>query len=187
MARIASVLLPMPLPEAFDYAEPEGMDLALGDIVAAPLGPRMLRGVVTGLREAAGGLEVFEEPELLGSAGGLRHALGRTEGPLAVWNADAVASVPWDRLRAAHRGLSRELDWLLVPHPGGPWTQVWLDAEDRVLPRGVAGRGPFHFTGASLWSEGALACIPEGPSELAPLLPGLDHLVQPSRIGSPSE
>lgn len=55
MSRIASVLLPMPLPEAFDYAEPDGMDLSVGDQVAAPLGPRLLRGVVVGLREAAGG------------------------------------------------------------------------------------------------------------------------------------
>ncbi len=55
MSRIASVLLPMPLPEAFDYAEPEGMVLAVGDQVAAPLGPRLLRGVVVALREAAGG------------------------------------------------------------------------------------------------------------------------------------
>jgi primosomal protein N' (replication factor Y) len=55
MSRIASVLLPMPLPEAFDYAEPEGMALQLGDQVAAPLGPRLLRGVVVGLREATGG------------------------------------------------------------------------------------------------------------------------------------
>ena len=55
MSRIASVLLPLPLPEAFDYAEPEGMALAVGDQVAAPLGPNLLRGVVVGLREAAGG------------------------------------------------------------------------------------------------------------------------------------
>ncbi|MCE3291024.1 MAG: primosomal protein [Caulobacter sp.] len=53
--RIASVLLPMPLPEAFDYAEPEGMDLVVGDQVAAPLGPRLLRGVVTALRDGTGG------------------------------------------------------------------------------------------------------------------------------------
>ncbi|MFL5295565.1 MAG: primosomal protein N' [Phenylobacterium sp.] len=71
MSRIASVLLPMPLPEAFDYAEPEGMGLELGDQVAAPLGPRLLRGVVVGLREAAGGNRplkpvdsVLEEPRL---------------------------------------------------------------------------------------------------------------------------
>ncbi len=55
MSRIASVLLPMPLPEAFDYAEPEGMGLQVGDHVAAPLGPRLIRGVVTAIREAAGG------------------------------------------------------------------------------------------------------------------------------------
>ena len=63
MSRIASVLLPMPLPEAFDYAEPEGMELAVGDQVAAPLGPRLLRGVVVALREGAGGnrpLKVIE-------------------------------------------------------------------------------------------------------------------------------
>ena len=71
MSRIASVLLPMPLPEAFDYAEPEGMELSVGDQVAAPLGPRTLRGVVVALREAAGGnrplkpLEArLEEPAL---------------------------------------------------------------------------------------------------------------------------
>jgi primosomal protein N' (replication factor Y) len=52
--RIAQVLIPLPLPEAFDYAEPEGMALAIGDVVAAPLGPRLVRGVVTGLRDAAG-------------------------------------------------------------------------------------------------------------------------------------
>src|SRR3954470_19022811 len=64
MSRIASVLLPMPLPEAFDYAEPDGMDLGVGDQVAAPLGPRLLRGVVVGLREGHGGnrpLKAVEE------------------------------------------------------------------------------------------------------------------------------
>jgi len=55
VSRIASVLLPMPLPEAFDYAEPEGMDLRVGEHVAVPLGPRVTRGVVTALREGAGG------------------------------------------------------------------------------------------------------------------------------------
>jgi primosomal protein N' (replication factor Y) len=54
MARIASILLPLPLPEAFDYAEPEGMGLAVGDQVVAPLGPRLLIGVVTALRDGAG-------------------------------------------------------------------------------------------------------------------------------------
>jgi primosomal protein N' (replication factor Y) (superfamily II helicase) len=55
MSRIAAVLIPMPLPEAFDYAEPEGMALSVGDQVRVPLGPRDVRGVVMALREAAGG------------------------------------------------------------------------------------------------------------------------------------
>jgi len=55
MSRIASILIPMPLPEAFDYAEPEGMGLEAGDHVAVPLGPRLVRGVVVETREAAGG------------------------------------------------------------------------------------------------------------------------------------
>ncbi len=61
----------MPLPEAFDYAEPEGMGLQLGDQVSAPLGPRLLRGVVVGLRDAVGGNRplkpldaLLEEPRL---------------------------------------------------------------------------------------------------------------------------
>jgi primosomal protein N' (replication factor Y) (superfamily II helicase) len=54
MTRIASVILPLPLPEAFDYAEPAGMGLAVGDLVIAPLGPQVLMGVVSALKDAAG-------------------------------------------------------------------------------------------------------------------------------------
>ncbi|HWA62602.1 MAG TPA: primosomal protein N' [Caulobacteraceae bacterium] len=56
MSRIAEVLLmAAPLPEPFDYAEPEGMTLAPGDLVTVPLGPRTVSGVVVALRDAAGG------------------------------------------------------------------------------------------------------------------------------------
>jgi primosomal protein N' (replication factor Y) len=54
-ARIVQVLLPVPLPEAFDYIEPAGVALSIGDLVAAPLGPRVVRGVVVGFRPAQGG------------------------------------------------------------------------------------------------------------------------------------
>jgi primosomal protein N' (replication factor Y) len=71
MSRIASVLFPLPLPEAFDYAEPDGMGLEAGDQVAAPLGPRLIRGVVVELRDALGGnrplkpvAERLDEPRL---------------------------------------------------------------------------------------------------------------------------
>jgi len=127
------------------------------------------------LRAVADGIEVCEESRLLGSAGGLRHALGRVAGELLVWNADIWAdAVPFDRLRERHREARAELSWLLVPHPGGPWNPVWLDAGDRVLPKGVAGpKGPFHFTGAAAWSPEALTLLPEGPSEMDDLRPRL--------------
>ena len=47
---IAQVLLPLPLPGAFDYAVPEGITLREGAHVLAPLGARQVRGVVWGLR-----------------------------------------------------------------------------------------------------------------------------------------
>ena len=55
MSRLAKVLLPLPLPEAFDYAEPPGMTLAPGDHVAVPLGPRLARGVVIAVQEGRRG------------------------------------------------------------------------------------------------------------------------------------
>jgi len=38
--------LPLPLGDAYDYAIPEGLDLAPGDFVKVPLGPRQATGVV---------------------------------------------------------------------------------------------------------------------------------------------
>lgn len=127
------------------------------------------------LGAAAAGIEVFEEPVLLGSAGGLTHARARAVEGLLVWNADAVADVPWAQLRAHHLARGAQLTWLLVPHPGGPWTQVWLGPDGRVLPRGETGEGPYLFTGASAWSRSALALLPEGPSEVRDLLLRLER------------
>lgn len=129
------------------------------------------------LEQAAGGaIEVCFEPRLLGSAGGLRHALGRAADPLAVWNGDALAEVPWATFIAEHKRRGAELSWLLVPHPGGPWNPLWLDPDGRILPPGTTGAGPYHFTGASLWSPFALSLLPEGPSDTkAHILPRLHH------------
>ena len=52
--KVASVLIPLPVHEAFDYEVPEAMTLARGDQVAVPLGPRLLRGIVAEVRETTG-------------------------------------------------------------------------------------------------------------------------------------
>lgn len=125
------------------------------------------------LRAEAEGVEVFEEPRLLGSAGGLLHLRGRVGEVLLTWNADVLGEPPWKILKAEHLGSGAELSWLLIPHPGGPWTQVWLDPAGRVLPRGETGEGPYLFTGAAAWSPSVLEGLPEGPSEVRDLLPRL--------------
>jgi NDP-sugar pyrophosphorylase family protein len=132
---------------------------------------------VAAIRAVATGLDVYEEPALLGSAGGLLHARSRVVAELLTWNADVWAeAVPFDHLREAHRTAGASLSWLLIPHPGGDWNPVWMDAADRVLPKGVVGpRGPYHFTGAAAWSPEALAQLPEGPSEVNDLRPRLRH------------
>jgi NDP-sugar pyrophosphorylase family protein len=128
------------------------------------------------LRELAVGIELFDEPVLLGSAGGLLPARDRVGDALITWNADSLAGrVPFGALKAAHLASGADLTWLLVPHPGGPWTKVWLGAEGRVLQQGETGEGPFLFTGAACWSPSALALLPEGPSEVRDLLPRLRH------------
>ncbi len=52
--KVASVLIPLPVPEAFDYEVPEGLEVARGDQVAVPLGPRLMRGIVSETRETTG-------------------------------------------------------------------------------------------------------------------------------------
>ena len=52
--KVASVLIPLPVPEAFDYAVPEELAVARGDQVAVPLGPRLIRGVVAEVFETTG-------------------------------------------------------------------------------------------------------------------------------------
>lgn len=52
--KVASVLIPLPVHEAFDYEVPDGLTLSRGDQVAVPLGPRLMRGIVSEVRETTG-------------------------------------------------------------------------------------------------------------------------------------
>ncbi len=98
---VASVLLPMPLPEAFDYAVPDGVVLAVGDQVATPLGPRILRGVVTALHERQG----VNRP-LKSLAGKLEEApLPPSALAFIEWAARYACQPPGDALAITLRGL----------------------------------------------------------------------------------
>ncbi len=61
--KVASVLLPLPLPEAFDYGVPDDWDLDVGDHVVVPLGPRRVRGLVQEVRKVTGSNRRLREIE----------------------------------------------------------------------------------------------------------------------------
>ncbi|MFT4911503.1 MAG: primosomal protein N' (replication factor Y) [Brevundimonas sp.] len=52
--KVASVLIPLPVAEAFDYEVPADLALERGDQVSVPLGPRLIRGIVVEVRETTG-------------------------------------------------------------------------------------------------------------------------------------
>jgi primosomal protein N' (replication factor Y) len=101
MSLVATVLLPLPLPEAFDYAADEELGLSVGDHVAAPLGPRLVRGVVVALRDGAG----VNRP--LKSVAGRLDEAPLPPGVLAFidWAARYACEPPGEALAMALRGL----------------------------------------------------------------------------------
>ncbi|MDR2697737.1 MAG: NTP transferase domain-containing protein [Holophagales bacterium] len=115
------------------------------------------------IKSIAEDIEVIEEKALLGTGEPLRRIASRiaTDG-LLVWNADVIADVPWTHLRHEHAARIAGVSWLLVPHTGGAWTELYLDSSGRILPRGTTGpKGPYLFTGAACWSAEAASAIPE--------------------------
>ncbi|QDH74737.1 primosomal protein N' [Brevundimonas sp. M20] len=99
--KVASVLIPLPVPEAFDYEVPDGVEVARGDQVAVPLGPRLIRGIVSEVRETTGSNRrlktldhVLDDPRLP----------GRTV-DFVEWAARWTLSAPGEMASAALKGL----------------------------------------------------------------------------------
>ncbi len=155
--RIATVLIPLPLPEAFDYAEPEGMDLAVGEVVAAPLGPNVVRGVVTSLRDASGG----NRP--------LRAVAGRIETPplpresldFVEWAARYCVDAPGQPLAIALRGSSAPKarpERVLIPTGKVPTRPT--PARERVLQAAASeALAPAALARAAGVSDGVVAAL----------------------------
>jgi primosomal protein N' (replication factor Y) len=124
--KVASVLIPLPVPEAFDYEVPAGLVLARGDQVSVPLGPRLIRGIVADVRETTG------------SNRRLKVVVSRLDDPalpertldFIEWAARWTLSAPGEMASAALKGLRAP-----PPRP-----------ERRV--KRVVGHGPFRSTPA---------------------------------------
>ncbi|WP_332656143.1 primosomal protein N' [Brevundimonas sp.] len=124
--KVASVLIPLPVPEAFDYEVPEAMALERGDQVAVPLGPRLMRGVVAEVRETTGSNRRLKAvAEVLDDS-----RLPEKTVDFVEWAARWTLSAPGEMASAALKGLR-------APRPR---------PERRV--RRVAGRTPAKLTAA---------------------------------------
>jgi NDP-sugar pyrophosphorylase family protein len=109
----------------------------------------------------------WEQPRVLGSAGGPRLAMPLlTSDPLLIVNGDTLTEVDLDALARAHADAKAQVTLALVPNEAfDRYGGVVLDADRRVtgfVRRGPAARGSFHFVGIQLANR----------SVFAPLLPG---------------
>ncbi len=164
MSLIARVLLPLPLPEAFDYAADEAMGLSVGDHVAAPLGPRTVRGVVTELRDGFG----QNRP--------LKPLAGRLDDPplpintlrFVEWAAAYACEPPGEALALALRGLRAPPPppELLVRATGRSPTRP-TPARARVLAAAVEPMRPASLAAAAQVSSGVVkGLLDEGVLEV---------------------
>jgi NDP-sugar pyrophosphorylase family protein len=116
-------------------------------------------------------LRFFWEPEILGTAGGLKHAESFLEDEdFLVWNVDAELRLDLARLGAAHRESGARLTILVVPNPEPRRFTPLSISEGRLSGIGGMPAEPYLFTGVSVVSPQLLAGIPSGFASLVDAL-----------------
>jgi mannose-1-phosphate guanylyltransferase len=109
----------------------------------------------------------WEQPAILGSAGGPRQALAIVgAGTFFLVNGDTLTDVDLDALASAHDRSAALVTLALVPNTDfARYGGVLLDPDGNVsgfVPRGPAARGSFHFTGVQVVAAEAFAGVPAG-------------------------
>ena len=108
----------------------------------------------------------WEQPSILGSAGGPRHALPLLDGrALLIVNGDTLTDVRLDALERAHAQSGAKVTLALVPNTefmryGG----VQLDSGGRVtgfVRRGAAAEGSYHYIGLQLVNRSVFEALPD--------------------------
>jgi mannose-1-phosphate guanylyltransferase len=129
----------------------------------------------------------WEQPRILGSAGGPRHALPLLdEDPLLIVNGDTLTDIALADLERAHAATDAVATLALVRNTehlryGG----VQLDDDRRVtafVPRGPAAAGSYHFVGLQVAHRSAFASLSDG--EPANTIGGVYDTLIASRAGS---
>jgi primosomal protein N' (replication factor Y) len=126
----AAVLFPLPLPEPFDYRAPKEMGLAPGMHVIAPIGPRLVRGVVWAVGDGAAAENLKQIEEVLPGP-----PLPENARRFLDWAARYVVRPPGDLLRMVVRSEEALLDapTYSVLAPSGAVPPKLTDARNRVL------------------------------------------------------
>ena len=130
----------------------------------------------------------WEQPEILGSAGGIRQALTLLEDdPFFIVNGDTLSEVDLRALYAAHLESAPLVTMALMPNvEPSRYGGVRLDGRGHVtgfVARGPAATGSFHFVGVQVASRAAFQAL--RPGEAANSVGGVyDRLIaqQPGSI-----
>ena len=106
----------------------------------------------------------WEQPRVLGSAGGPRQALPLLEeDPLLIVNGDTLTDLALDGLARAHEATGARVTLALVPNREfDRYSGVTLDASDRVtgfVARGPAAEGSWHYVGIQVAHASVFADI----------------------------
>ena len=109
----------------------------------------------------------WEQPEVLGSAGGPRRALPLLGGdPFFIVNGDTLTDLDTRALAAAHQKSGALATLALVPNrEPHKYGGVLLDGASRVTgfaPRGPRAEGSYHFIGVQIARAEAFAEVPDG-------------------------
>jgi mannose-1-phosphate guanylyltransferase len=110
------------------------------------------------------------EPEILGSAGGPRHALGLVDADtFFLVNGDTLCEFPLGPMLEAHEHSSADVTLAVVPNPA-PHHYNGIEASDDGVVRGFAPKGTaagtWHFVGIQVTSASVFGSLPDGvPAE----------------------
>ena len=131
MPKTVDVILPVALDRAYTYRVPAGMTLAVGDVVAVPLGPNEYAGVVWGESEPRPGLHnKLKDVDAKLDLPPLREELRRFIDWVADYTLGAKGSVLGMALRMGAQGPARERVGIRI---AGPAPQRMTAARARVL------------------------------------------------------
>ncbi|MBI5419896.1 MAG: NDP-sugar synthase [Deltaproteobacteria bacterium] len=128
--------------------------------------PKLIQQRVTGWAGKKIRVDYTVEPEILGTGGGIRNAMGFfSSGTFATANSDTVVRFPFGPALSFHREKKAQATLVLFPDPEKRYTPVWTDDTGRITGFGSdpgSGTRSGFYTGFQIVEPGLLLRIPPG-------------------------